>query len=148
MSSNIDSACRYTGGGPACLQGWRSSLTGDDPSRLGHYQESLSAPEGTQIDRIHGPEGLDSFVMDPPELPRDSVGSHLQQQASASGDSTNGNGEEAASFQQHGGTLVVAPPSVVKAVWARELASKVMTTHGHCTLRSRTSNCCQAIAKQ
>ncbi len=36
-----------------------------------------------------------------------------------------GNAEESMGKQHFGGVLVVAPPNVVKAVWARELACKV-----------------------
>lgn len=106
------------------MQGWRSRIAGGDLSLPGQCERW---PAGTQLDSIYGPEGSASFVMDSPHLPT-CTHTDVVQQASASDASTDGAGEEAESFEQLGGTLVVAPPSVVKAVWARELASKVMTT--------------------
>lgn len=105
-------------------EGWRGSIAGGDSSLLSQHQRCPAGLEGSQLDSIHGPEDCDSFIMDSPHLPRGTP-TDVVQQASASDASTDGGGEEAASFEQHGGTLVVAPPSVVKAVWARELASKV-----------------------
>ncbi|KAL3158216.1 hypothetical protein ABBQ38_010470 [Trebouxia sp. C0009 RCD-2024] len=109
-------------------EGWRSRIAGGDLSLPGQCERW---PAGTQLDSIYGPEGSASFVMDSPHLPT-CTHTDVVQQASASDASTDGAGEEAESFEQLGGTLVVAPPSVVKAVWARELASKVS---GRCELK-------------
>lgn len=111
------------------LQEWRSSIADSSPSLLGHEASPARDTEGTQPDIIYGPEGAASCTMDPVELLGDRVHIGVGQRASASGASMDASGKETASSEQHGGTLVVAPPSVVKAVWARELASKVSTTH-------------------
>ena len=112
------------------LQDWRGSIESDSSSLLA--QDDRPSPlEGLESDVIYGPEGASSFTMDQAALPighsaemaRDILDSGVGQQASA-GDasSSSGGGEEL----EPGGTLIVAPPSVVKLVWASELASKVL----------------------
>lgn len=114
------------------MQDWRNSMQGDHSSLLGQTATPADQP---QPDMVYGPEGPSSFTMNqeaeltlvhPAELPAESVQISAEQEASASGaNSDQGSREDPGAFWHHGGTLIVAPPSVVKLVWAPELASKV-----------------------
>ena len=123
------------------LQDWRSSMQGDNSSTL--EQRMPTSADDPQPDIVYGPEGPSSFTMDqeaelplvhPAELPGETPQTAPKQEACASG-SNNGDGsaEDQETFLHHGGTLIVAPPSVVKLVWAPELASKVQCPQERCT---------------
>lgn len=114
------------------MQDWRNSMQGNSSSLLG---QTPTPADHSQPDIMYGPEGPSSFTMDqeaeppmvhPAELPAETRHMGAEHDASAS-DSNNdqSSGEDPGAVLHHGGTLIVAPPSVVKLVWAPELASKV-----------------------
>lgn len=104
-----------------------------DSSLLG--QRIPTPTDHPQPDIVYGPEGSSSFTMDQKaelplahaaELPGEILQTGAEQEAAASGSNDGqGSGEDPAAFLHHGGTLIIAPPSVVKLVWAPELSSKV-----------------------
>lgn len=115
-----------------CLQEWRSIMQGDKSSFHGQDKGTPTFFNSPQPDIMYCPEGPSSFTSEhEAEQPPGTVSTGAVWQGYAS-DASNveGSGGNTDTPLHHGGTLIVAPPSVVNFVWAPELVSKVLCCEG------------------